>query len=271
MASKALLVGINAYPAPNELNGCINDIEDMRNYLVAKRGFRREDIDLMTDGHATTTNIVAALERFVASLKPGDRALFHYSGHGAQMPTRTAREIDGLDEVICPVDFDWSDQHAIRDDEFNRIMSKVPVGVEFVWVSDSCHSASLEREVLPHGQKAREIRPTGQLAVEIRNARERGVPVRKLTAPSKLNVALISGCKSDQTSADAQINGRYNGAATYFLLREILAAPNQPLTEIVHAVNQALRDAHYSQRPQLAGSRDVRGRPFLEDVGAVPA
>jgi hypothetical protein len=187
------------------------------------------------------------------------------------MPTRTAGEIDGLDEVICPVDFDWSDEHAIRDDDFNRIMSKVPAGVEFVWVSDSCHSASLERAELARAQKAREIRPTGQLAFEIRRARERGVPVRKLTAPSKLNVALISGCKSDQTSADAEIDGRYNGAATYFLLREIRAEPGRPLTETVHAVNQALRDAHYSQRPQLAGSRDVRGRAFLEEMGAVPA
>ena len=97
------------------------------------------------------------------------------------------------------------------------------------------------------------------------------MPVRKLTAPSKLNVALISGCKSDQTSADAEIDGRYNGAATYFLLREIRAEPDRPLTDIVPAVNRALRDAHYSQRPQLAGSRDVRGRAFLAQLGAVPA
>jgi hypothetical protein len=271
MANKALLVGINAYPAPNELNGCINDIDDMTAYLTTQRGFQRKAIKRIIDAQATTAKVLAALDRFATSLKPGDRALFHYSGHGAQMPTRTAGEIDGLDEVICPVDFDWSDEHAIRDDDFNRIMSKVPAGVEFVWVSDSCHSASLERAELVKGQKAREIRPTGELAFEIRRARERGVPVRKLTAPSKLNVALISGCKSDQTSADAEIGGRYNGAATYFLLREIKAAPDRPLTELIPAVNKALRDAHYSQRPQLAGSKDVRGRAFLAELGAAPA
>ena len=113
MTNRALLVGINAYPSPNRLSGCINDIDDMSEYLQSACGFEAGDIQTIADKQATTANILAALEAFVASLAPGDRALFHYSGHGAQMPTRTSGEIDGLDEVICPVDFDWSD--AARD------------------------------------------------------------------------------------------------------------------------------------------------------------
>ena len=118
MTNRALLVGINDYPSPNQLSGCLNDIDDMSAYLQSACGFEPGDIQTIADKQATTANILAALEAFASSLAPGDRALFHYSGHGAQMPTRTSGEIDGLDEVICPVDFDWSDAHAIRDDDF---------------------------------------------------------------------------------------------------------------------------------------------------------
>lgn len=268
MANRALLVGINAYRGRNRLDGCINDIKDVTDYLVAHRGFRRDEIETIIDADATTANILSALEALVASLKAGDRALFHYSGHGAQMPTRSNGEVDGLDEVICPVDFDGSDRHAIRDDDFNRIFSKVPQGVEFVWVSDSCHSGTLERKM---GQKPRAFRLSGRIAKEVAKAREDGVHARKLTAPSRLNIALISGCTSEQSSADAEIDGRYNGAATYFLLRELRAQPNLPLTDIVLAVDQNLQRNRYEQEPQLAGSAAIRGRAFLQELGAVPA
>ena len=271
MANKALLVGIDAYPPPNQLHGCINDIKDMTQYLIAERGFNAADIETVTDKQATTANILAALEAFVTSLKPGDRALFHYSGHGAQMPTKTSGEPDGLDEVICPVDFDWSSRHAIRDDQFNRLFAKVPNGVEFVWVSDSCHSGNLERDVLPAGQKAREITPPPKIAERIEELRNGGTRLRRLTAPSRLHVALISGCKSTQTSADATIHGRGNGAATYYLLHELKQHPNAPLSDIVPAVVQALRDARFSQEPQLAGSAALRGRAFLAETTPVHA
>jgi hypothetical protein len=97
-------------------------------------------IRLLTDVRATKTAIVERLNLLVSGARPRDRLVFHYSGHGAQMPTRNpAAEVDKLDEVICPVDFDWSDEHAIRDKDFYKIFAAVPDGVEFIWISDSCH------------------------------------------------------------------------------------------------------------------------------------
>ncbi len=268
MTNRALLVGINAYPSPNGLSGCVNDIDDMSEYLQSACGFEAGDIQTIADTQATTANILAALEAFVASLAPGDRALFHYSGHGAQMPTRTSGEIDGLDEVICPVDFDWSDEHAIRDDDFNRIFSTVPAGVELVWISDSCHSGTLTKAPGPFGvtYKERRILPPKRIREEIEKAfpGPEAIAVRTLTPPTKLNVGLISGCRSDQTSADALIDGRYNGAATYYLLRALRADPTLPLGKVVQAAGQALNAAHYSQDPGTFGSHAIRDRAFLE-------
>ena len=272
MAKRALLVGINAYPKPNDLNGCLNDLDDMAAYLKTKHGFADADIQQIRDKQATTANIVKALEGLAASLKSGDQAVFHYSGHGAQMPTKTKGEVDGLDEVICPVDFDWSDEHAIRDDDFNRIFSSIPAGVELVWVSDSCHSGNLERAEWPRGivSKARRILPPKAIQAEINEARKAGkAKVRALTAPSKLNVALISGCRSAQTSADAEIDSRFNGAATYYLLKALRQDPGAPLDDLVKAVDKALASAGYSQQPGTFGSHAIRGRAFLA-LEAVP-
>ena len=147
--NRGLLVGINSYPgAP--LRGCVNDVLDMAQFLTKACGFAMNDIRLLTDDRATTTGILERIGWLLTGLKAGDRVIFHYSGHGAQMATRNPQgEVDGLDEVICPVDFDWKDEHTIRDKQFAQIFSAVPRGVEFVWVSDSCHSGGLSREMPP--------------------------------------------------------------------------------------------------------------------------
>jgi len=269
--NKALLVGINKYPG-NELNGCINDVQDMANFLTAKCNFTHSDIRLLTDARATTQGIRERLSWLLDGLKAGDRAFFHYSGHGAQVATRNPKaEVDGLDEVICPVDFDWSDAHMIRDKEFNKLFASVPAGVEFVWVSDSCHSGDLSRNFIkPKGQpkaKHRTILPPVDLDWRLRTAKDQNI--RALTmnkSASNLNVALISGCKSDQTSADAYIKGRYNGALTYYLLSELKKSGGltENLTAVVKNVNQALKKGKYLQQPQLEGSPSIITKPFLK-------
>ena len=114
--------------------------------------------------------------------------------------------------------------------------------------------------------KERRILPPERIREEIEKAfpGPEAIAVRTLTPPTKLNVGLISGCRSDQTSADALIDGRYNGAATYYLLRALRADPTLPLGKVVHAASQALNAAHYSQDPGTFGSHAIRDRAFLE-------
>ena len=142
---RALLVGINSYPgAP--LAGCLNDVTDMATFLIGQRGFPAESIRLLTDSRATTAAILERLQWLLDGLAPGDRVLFHYSGHGTQIALRDeSGTVDRMDDAICPVDFDWSEQHMISGVQFKRIFSSVPKGVEFVWISDSCHSGALDR------------------------------------------------------------------------------------------------------------------------------
>ena len=264
--NRALLVGINAYPGGHSLKGCLNDVSDLEQFILSKCGFLKSDIRIVTDAVATTVGILDALNWLVNGLSKGDRVLFQYSGHGAQLPTLDpVGEVDGLDEVICPVDFDWTDKHVIRDKDFARLFGSVPTGVEFVWISDSCHSGDLYRLAAPR-YRVKTIPPPENIRslLEPISGREsfRPLGLRGAAGP---NVALVAACKSDEEAADADFNGRPNGALTYWLLKS-LGNPGglqEPLTTVVADAADSLLKSHYNQHPQLEASQAIAQRAFL--------
>ncbi|MDR3578100.1 MAG: caspase family protein [Anaerolineaceae bacterium] len=266
--NRALLVGINKYPSPNELNGCINDVTDMADFLVNQCGFAHDDIRLLTDERATAQAIRDRLNWLITGIGSGDRIIFHYSGHGAQVATRNPQgEADGLDEVICPVDFNFDDGSSmIRDKDFVQLFKTVPAGVEFIWISDSCFSGGLTRGILPSHIKNKTFILPADIAWRNAAAVTRNiVPLGMNGAANKLNVALISGCTESQESADAEIDGRYNGALTYYLLHSLKGQDGLklPLNQLVVTVNRDLQQAHFTQQPELLGSFAIGKKPFL--------
>jgi hypothetical protein len=265
--NRALLVGINKYPS-SPLNGCINDIQDMADFLVGKCKFAMNEIRLLADERATKNAIIERLGWLLNGLRTGDRVLFHYSGHGVQLPTRNPQgEVDGLDEAICPYDFDWTDAHTIRDKDFNSIFACIPKGVVFNWISDSCHSGDLYREMQKPGNRIKTMIPPVDINWRLQTAKKAKIEASGMNrTASKLNLALISGCKSDQTSADAVFNKRPNGALTYFLLKELKKANGLklPLSTIVKNINSDLKRGNYDQEPQLEGNQSIKKMPFLK-------
>lgn len=255
MAYKALLVGINKYPGC-PLNGCINDITDMANFLTTKCNFPQDAVRLLADERATTAAILDRLNWLISGAQPGDHLLFHYSGHGAQVATRSkVGEIDGLDEVICPVEFDWTDAHMIRDKQFFQLFKSVPKGVHFIWISDSCHSDDLEKDMV----RVRSMPMPIDMAWRMTTAKNKDLEAKKDVTVLD-NVLLLSGCKSNQTSADAVFNGRANGALTYYLLHELQEknGTTSSMTTILSKVRADLRSNRYSQIPQLEGPKDMQ-------------
>ena len=269
MADRALLVGINKYPGC-PLSGCINDVTDMANFLVDKFKLASSSITLLTDERATTAGILDALNKLVQGAQAGDRVLFHYSGHGAQVAARKDERVKGMDDVICPVDFTWEEQFLIRDFRLHQIFSTLPAGVKFNWVSDSCHSGTLDRDLEPPGDLGTRVilgsrcmpAPADVAWNHHRVGRDLGHVSRNIHRTSiekALPVGFVSGCKDRQTSADASFGNRPNGALTYFLLKHL--APDQPLSKIVDAVRTDLKKNGYTQVPQVDGTRVAV--PFL--------
>lgn len=258
--NRILLVGINTYrDAP--LKGCVNDVTDMANYLTDTRGIDPRDICLITDARATTTAIMDKLV-WLSETSPGNLAYFHYSGHGTQVPSYD--EEDGMNEAICPVDFDWSPSRMITDKDFVEIFRTMSSGVIFNWASDSCHSGDLSREIEKEGQKStpRRMPLPADIAWRIDKTRSRGRTFVRSIRQSELNVGYISGCGPDQTSADAYIGGRYCGAFTYFYLKNLKSEPlTTPLDKLAEVISSGLASSYYEQRPQAEGLRAKK--PFL--------
>lgn len=92
---KALLIGINYFGSGHELNGCINDAQNVREYLVRERGFSpdQRDMVMLTDApgnrgtpfYPTGANMLAAFKWLVSGNNPGDSLWLSYSGHGSKL------------------------------------------------------------------------------------------------------------------------------------------------------------------------------------------
>jgi metacaspase-1 len=259
-ANRALLVGINKYPDA-ALQGCVNDIRDMGKEIVTACGFRPKEIRILTDSRATTAAIKSALTTWlVKDAKSGDRLLFHFSGHGSTMTVG-----DTLQGCICPVDFDFTAEHAITASDFETIFAALPAGVVFNWFSDSCFSGDLAKTIRGQAVGIRAYPMIPDMQIRIDALCEKGLRVRGFAA-EHLNGAYISGCEADGTSADAHINGRYCGAATYALLKELKTKTGltEPLTTVVGNMNVWLDANGYEQNPQIRGDPAACARAWLK-------
>jgi uncharacterized caspase-like protein len=135
MAKKALLVGINKHNIPDaNLNGCVNDVTNVRDILLSYFGFNASDVRVL-------------VKWLVNKATDGDSLLFHYSGHGSQVTDRDGDELkDKMDEILCPHDMDW-DGNFIPDDDLGKLFENLPNGVNLEVLLDCCHSGTGTREM----------------------------------------------------------------------------------------------------------------------------
>ena len=110
---RALICGINYLGTSAQLNGCINDARCMQYMLKSKFNFNDSEILLMTDDHPdplrrpTRYNMFQGFTWLMTDLRPGDSLVFHYSGHGGQQRDYSGEEDDGMNETLCPMDFQY--------------------------------------------------------------------------------------------------------------------------------------------------------------------
>lgn len=264
MADKALLVGINDYPSA-PLKGCVNDALDMADLITTRYGFNPSGVRLLCDKRATTNGIKQRLH-WLCDAGPGDRILFHFSGHGVQVTSRDkyTHEIDGLDETICPYDFDWSAKRRITDTWFYRFFrKKVAKGVRFYWIADCCHSGTMTRSLTQVEQVPRQYPVPADLLWRQRSIDEKGIENKsRALVRGKLDVGFVAGCMDRQTSADTSIGGRPCGALTSFFIANLKRMPKRTtLTKIVATTALQLKKKGYPQVPQADGAR--KRKPFL--------
>jgi len=241
---KALVVGINyKNDRTISLNGCINDIIDVSDLLTTIYGYNHivqlRDDSPEPNKQPTRKNILNELFNLVANSNPEDEIWFHYSGHGSQTicvhGDRT--KTNHMDEVIVPLDF--RQQGFIFDDEIFNIIKNSKCKTMMIF--DCCHSASVcELHWMFDCEDGKSVIKTINTVKEIENP----------------NIFSISGCKNEQTSADASCKEHQSiGAFTDSMIHVLKNANyNIDLMDLYTGICSRIKSDGFEQIPILCSS-----------------
>jgi len=235
---KALLIGCNYRGTDNELIGCINDVSNIQKLLKTSYGFTNPCV--ITDDTTrlpTRENILNAFKSLLMAGQSGDTLFFLFSGHGGNTIDRNSEELDGLDEVIYPLDLNY-----IVDDELKAlIQTYLKKDVTLFALFDSCHSGTMM-----------DLKYQYLNSDKSNNNTENNKNLETLG-----NVIMISGCMDSQKSADAPINLSHQGAMTWSFLDAIKSNPNITWNDLVLNMRSTLSKSFFSQTPQLSSGKPL--------------
>ncbi len=279
----ALLIGIDAYPAPvPQLGGCVNDVTAFAEVLRGRVGEDALDLRMLTDAAATRAAVVGAMREHLGQAGPDDVALLYYSGHGSQQESPAELwplEPDHRNETIVLVDSRQPGQWDLADKEFAVLLGEVAArGGHVLTVLDCCHSGGGTRDVVA-GVRLRlapedyRVRPFDSFLPGVTGvAPTTGGATRSLEARWGLagSQVLLAACRSSETAKEVNVLGRGRGALSAALETALREGGGQLTYRQVlrHVTADVMRKVE-SQHPQVeAPDPTDLDRPFLG--GAVP-
>lgn len=255
----ALLVGINNYTdGVRPLRGCLMDVEMQRELLIHRFGFKPQDILVITDSQATRQGIITAFENhLIKQAKPGDVAVFHYSGHGSRVVDPAPINGKKLNSTIVPIDTVTADKNVVKDimgKTLFLLMSAVQTE-NLTVVLDSCFSGGGDRGNLVV-RSARFERETENIKVDVAELEYQqkwltqfNFSLQKFQQLREKGIAKgvsLAAAKDNQLATDARFDGFNAGAFTYLLTR-YLWQQNRNQAISTTFVNLALRTQDMAQ------------------------
>jgi hypothetical protein len=196
---RALVVGIDAYPPPYTLAGCVNDAIAWADVLTRKRFH----VERLLDREATHDAIVSALATLLSQGHEGDHVAKLYSGHGTQLRDLDGDEADRWDEALVPVDALETGAFLI-DDTLRQLTQSAPYNVGLTVFADSCFSSSITRvfgpNVHPSAARARYI-PSSITMLSHQAARASRPLSQRLIRPGARQVVQAEDLRSVSFSA----------------------------------------------------------------------
>ncbi|KAF8504307.1 peptidase C14, caspase domain-containing protein, partial [Russula emetica] len=242
---KAVCIGINYTGQNSQLDGCVNDAQNMYRFLMDRLGFHSRDIIRLTDDARdprnlpTRSNILGAMRWLVRDAHKHDSLFLHYSGHGSQVKDLNGDEVGGYDEVIFPLDY--AQTGTIIDD-----IKPLPSGCRLTAVFDSCHSGSI----------------LGRWTIESCYHSDGRVRSSSITAQflaeksTPAEVICWSGSTDAGTAADVQQGGGIAvGAMSYAFLSALSNKSRLTFEDLLRDLRRATRKYH--QKPQLSASHHI--------------
>ena len=240
----ALVIGEDAYANVARLNTAVGDAHAVSDQLEAMGFVVRRGANLDRDAMSR------ALAAFDASLQPGDRALFFFSGHGF--------EISGANYLL-PIDVPAV---AVNQDERLRDAS---FAVERVIDGVRARGARVAILVLDACRDNPFASPAGR-AVGSRGG------LARVDAPEGVFVLMSAGAKQEALDRLSVGDNETNSVFTRIFLRE-LAKPGRTLVQIAKATQIGVKDlaatVGFEQTP--AYYDEVVGDVVLSDAAPQPS
>lgn len=244
-SKKALLIGINYINTPYQLTGCIDDTNRMKS-LLSSYGF--SDFNILTDLTTikpTKFNILNELKKMIVNAKSGDLLFFYYSGHGSYTFDRNNDETDGKDELLVS-----SDLQGVIDDELKSVIqTHLKKNITIIGMFDACHSGTM---------------------LDLKYNYLDSNNYDKYSENDKVsecegNVIMISGCMDSQTSQEASIENKAQGALTWSFIDCINKTPNTSWRELLINMRNLLKTNGFTQIPQLSTDSfyDIDSQVFI--------
>lgn len=278
----ALLVGIDAYPAPiPPLRGCVNDVTAFADVLRGRLGDGL-DLAVLTDEAATREAVTSAIRAHLGQAGPDDVALLYFSGHGSQQRAPEelwAIEPDRRNETIVLHDSRQPGQWDLADKELAVLLGGVAsAGCHVVTVLDCCHSGGGTRageggvrlRLAPEDDRERPFDSFLPGVAEAGGGQvTRGVHSRWTTGQG--SQVLLAACRSSEKAKEVTVQGRSRGALSA-ALESALRDTGGGLTyrQVHRHVTAGVMRRAEDQHPQFeAPDPGELDRPFLG--GVVPA
>ena len=259
----ALIVGINKYATPgNDLSGCVNDAMNMRELLINKFRFPADNIRMLTDERATIENII---DRLYWLISQRGELVYHHSGHGTQMRDRNGDELnDGLDEVLVTYDHDWD--NPLSDDLIANMFGRKSPESYLTMICDTCHSGTMNRGYSTQYGASKGtpkfLAPPVDIASRSAGRAFRHNRFRNRKYIAKENI-LLSGCKDNQSSMDAYIDGTFQGVMTASFIKSMERFVRPTWKELHTTMVEIVNKWDFTQDPQLTGSEELKSRPVF--------
>jgi len=225
----ALLIGINQYrylPKEMQLNGCVNDVELMKQALTERCGFAASDIITLTDQDATRQGILKALAELARKTTPADVVVVHYSGHSVSEKHPDVFGAKPGDTYLVVYNTKKKDgylQQGVSPEDLHGALKAIPAGRK-----------TLILDTHPY------------------------IPFNKLVEADN-DYELLLASDTAELTAEIKIEGeRTVGAFTCGLTRCLSTADPQTLTygQLIDAALDAMTSLRKRQTPVLLGDRE---------------
>lgn len=246
----ALLIGIQDYrstPFLPSLKAPLNDVKLMKRVLQARFKLQEKDFIILQDRQATHTGIKNAFAVLAEKIKHGDFVYIYYSGHGSH-----TKDCNG-DEAVSDQDQTWVsygarssnpnslDNYDILDDEIAAWLQPIYAKTaQVVFVSDSCHSATVSR-----GETA---------IIKAVPPDERIHPLCNKAYPDVINRGVhIGAARDDQLAIEIYEYGKYYSVFTLYWAIALKTRTNKTLYDIFKQAYDNVNDHRDKvQTPQKA-------------------